>query len=109
MPFDIELFLNGLSERHQDNHAVNHAILHRLVKQNDKLMSAISDFSAKVEANFARVNAGIQALDKKIQDFQNSPGTLSPADQAALDQISADSDKLATAAEVVVPVPVPAA
>lgn len=69
-------------------------------------MSQISDFAAKVEANFASTKSGIQALDDKIVAFQNSPGTLSPEDQAALDAIVADSATLATAANAVVP-PVP--
>ena len=58
-------------------------------------MSAVSDFYAKVESNFATIKAGIQALDDKIVAFQNSPGTLSPEDQAALDQIVSDSADLA--------------
>ena len=66
-------------------------------------MSAVTDFAAKVEANFASIKAGIQALDDKIVAFQNSPGTLSASDQAALDQIVTDSAALATAANAVVP------
>lgn len=69
-------------------------------------MSQINDFAAKVESNFASIKSGIQALDDKIVAFQNSPGTLSAADQAALDGIVADSAKLAEAANAVVP-PVP--
>lgn len=69
-------------------------------------MSTISDtiaaFSAKVEANFATVKTGIAALDAQIQAFNNSPGTLSASDQAALDKIVADSAALAAAASVVV-------
>jgi hypothetical protein len=70
-------------------------ILAETTKQGDQIMSAVSDFAAKVESNFATIKAGIQALDDKIVAFQNSPGTLSPADQAALDAIVADSADLA--------------
>lgn len=37
---------------------------------------------------------GVAALDKLINSFQNSTGTLSPADQTALDQIQATSNAL---------------
>ena len=58
-------------------------------------MSAVTDFAAKVESNFATIKAGIQALDDKINVFNNSPGVLSSADQAALDSIVSDSADLA--------------
>ena len=66
-------------------------------------MSAITDFSAQVEANFVGIRSGIAALDAKIVAFQNSPGTLSATDQAALDAIVAESAALATAANTAVP------
>jgi hypothetical protein len=62
------------------------------------IMQAIADFKAAVDANFAKIAAGIQALDDKITAFQNSPGSLSAADQAALDEIVAASGALAAAA-----------
>ena len=64
-------------------------------------MSAITDFSAKVELNFAALKTAIAALDAQIVAFQNSPGTLSATDQAALDQIVADSAALVTQAGTV--------
>jgi hypothetical protein len=67
-------------------------------EQGAKIMSQITDFAAKVETNFAGIKAGIQALDDKITALQNSPGTLSASDQAALDAIVADSGALVTAA-----------
>jgi prophage DNA circulation protein len=78
-----------------------------LVEEIQELMSAVSDFATKVNANFASIKAGIAALDAKIQAFQNSPGTLSPADQTALDDIVATSATLATAANAAVPVVTP--
>lgn len=69
-------------------------------------MSAVSDFAAKVNANFAQIQAGIASLDAQIQAFQNSPGTLSADDQAALDAISAQSATLAAAAQAPVTPPV---
>ncbi len=73
-------------------------------------MSAITDFADKVQANFDKLTASIDRLHKLITDFNNSPGTLSAADQAALDKIQAESQALSDAANsdvapVVPPVP----
>lgn len=67
---------------------------------------AIAAFATAVKQHFAEIQAGINNLDTLIQNFQNSPGTLSVADQAALDEIVAASSTLATAANTV-PVPTP--
>lgn len=83
--------------------------LNEVIEGNKKIMSAIADFAAKVEANFAQIKAGIQSLDDKIQALQNSQGTLSATDQAALDQISSESAQLAAAAEAGVTPPAPPA
>jgi hypothetical protein len=47
------------------------------------------------------IAAGVLALDKMITDFQNSPGTLSAADQAALDAIQSASNDLAAKASAI--------
>lgn len=71
---------------------------------------AIATFAATVNANFAKIQAGIAALDAQINAFNNSPGTLSANDQAALDAIVAASGNLAAAAAApVVPATPPAA
>jgi len=63
-----------------------------LKSQGDKLMSKITDWATQQQADLAQVSttldgivAGISALDKIITDWQNSPGTMDPVDQAALD------------------------
>lgn len=81
----------------------------------DKIMSQISDFAAAVQTSFDKVNTdldnittGIAALDTLITNFQNSPGTLSAIDQAALDAIQKASQALVTKADainVVAPTP----
>lgn len=73
-------------------------------------MSAITDWAAQIQAALAQVQTGITALDAQIQALQNSPGTLSPEDQAALDGISAASAALAASANAMPapPAPVPA-
>lgn len=77
------------------------------IQQGATIMQSIQDFAAKVNANFAGIKTGIQALDDQITAFQNSPGTLSPEDQAALDGIVAASGILAAAANTAVPIVVP--
>ena len=86
--------------------------LDRLHEQGHKLMSKVTDFAAAVQAAFDKVNAdldtitaGITNLDNLITAFQNSPGTLSAADQAALDGIQAASQALVTKADAVSVVP----
>lgn len=85
-----------------------HAKLDAILEGVTNIMSQVSDFADKVNANFAQITAGIAALDAQIVAFQNSPGTLSAADQASLDAIVAASATLATAAQAVVPVTPPA-
>ncbi len=64
-------------------------------------MSKITDFATAVQAAFDHVStdldtikAGIANLDAMIVAFQNSPGTLTPEDQGALDKIEAASAAL---------------
>jgi hypothetical protein len=80
--------------------------LKALYKQGEQLMSAVSDWAAKEATTDAQISAaldvlttGIAALDTIIQNFQNSPGTLSPADQAFLDAAAATSAALAAKAQ----------
>jgi hypothetical protein len=52
-------------------------------------------------ANLATITSGIAALDTLIQNLQNSPNPLSPADQAALDAIVSQSTALAATAAAI--------
>ena len=68
-------------------------------------MSAITDWAAQEQADLTAISttldgvvAGIANLDTLITNFQNSPGTLSASDQAALDGIKAASAALVTKA-----------
>jgi len=74
----------------------------------NNIMSKITDWAAQEEvalttisATLDSVVAGIAALDTLISNFQNSPGTLSSADQAALDGIQAASAALVTKAAAI--------
>ena len=71
-------------------------------------MSKITDWAAAEQADLAQISTtldgivtGVAALDTLITNFQNSPGTLAPADQAALDAIQAASKALVTKAAAI--------
>ena len=87
------------------------------IQREQKLMSQLTDWAASEQADLAAISTaldtvvtGVSALDKLITNFQNSPGTLSPSDQAALDAIqSASKAVVAKAAAISTVAPVPAA
>lgn len=76
-------------------------------------MSAVSDFVQKQKAfndrqsaaidTVATATAGlagdIEALNKKIEELQNSPGDITPEDQALLDELTTLGEGLAAKAE----------
>lgn len=69
----------------------------------DQIMSAISDYTTRVDAHLDKLDKGIKGLGDdikflkdKIIELQNSPGPISPADQALLDALEA---RVKTAAE----------
>lgn len=71
-------------------------------------MSQITDWAAKEQADLTDISStldgiasGVLALDALIVNFQNSPGTLSAEDQAALDGIVAASAALKTKAAAI--------
>ena len=87
------------------------------IEREQNIMSQITDWAAKEQADLDAISgaldgivAGVAALDKLISDFQNSPGTLSPSDQAALDAIqTASTAVVAKTKAIVVTPPVPPA
>ncbi len=90
-------------------------ILARVECKQEKLMSAISDFAASVQTGFDAVSAdldaiiaGIANLDALITQLQNSPGQITPADQALLDQIQTNVAGLKAKADSVNVQPPPA-
>jgi hypothetical protein len=88
------------------------ATKHDLEHWSNKIMSAISDYSAKVDAAFtevgtsvdeivasvAGVSGDVASLKDIILKLQNNPGPISPEDQALLDtgvtKVTAVSDRL---------------
>lgn len=88
-----------------------------LSRKEDINFMAISDQLKQEDANLTAIGSaldgiakGIADLDTLIQNFQNSPGVLSAADQAALDAIVAKSTAVAAqAAKVSTAPPAPPA
>ncbi len=71
-------------------------------------MATVQDFInaeapvlASLGTALTALGAGVKALDDLITQFQNSPGNLSAADQAALDQIQATSQALVAQANAI--------
>jgi broad specificity polyphosphatase/5'/3'-nucleotidase SurE len=104
--------IRGADEKHEIK-----TILQRIEERLKHMASQIQDWAAQEQADLTAISntldtivSGVAALDKLITDFQNSPGTLSAADQAALDAIKAASGALVTkAAAISVTPPAPPA
>ena len=76
-------------------------LLRELKGKEETNMSQLTDWAAQEQADLTAISntldqvvTGVAALDVMITTFQNSPGTLSAADQAALDGIQAASKAL---------------
>jgi outer membrane murein-binding lipoprotein Lpp len=89
----------------EDMHHIKTALA-TLIQIGERTMSAISDFAAKQAAHNQQVSADLDALKQQISDLntkiatlQNSPGAITPEDQATLDQIEAAGADLATKAD----------
>lgn len=76
-------------------------------------MSAISDFAAKQKAfndrqskaidqavsGVSGLEQDVKSLNEKIEELQNSPGGVTPEDQALIDDLEKQGDDLATRTE----------
>lgn len=82
-----------------------------------RIMSKISDYAAQVNATFDKIDASVTGLQGDVKNLtdqiaalQNSPGTITPEDQALLDGIqtraSSIADKL-NALDAITPPPAP--
>lgn len=110
--FEVTINVNANIHHHGD--VAGMCEVRRLL---EKIMSAISDFAAKVKAHQDREDASIaglkqdvQTLNDKITALQNSQGQITPEDQALLDDITTRgqsmSDKL-EALDALTPPPAP--
>lgn len=89
-----------------------------LIALGEKIMSKISEFMDKLEAHNTKQEAAIEDiagdvkfLTDKIVELQNSPGTITPEDQARLDAMesraAATTAKLEALAALTPPAPPP--
>ena len=83
-----------------------HVTLQDLYSLENKIMSAISDFAAaqtafndREDAAVAGLTADVASLNAQILALQNSPGAITPADQALLDGLQARGQTIATKLE----------
>lgn len=70
--------------------------LQLVIAQQEKIVSAISDFADKMKVHNDKVDAAIdglqgdvKSLKDQITELQNSAGQITPSDQALLDGIEA--------------------
>jgi prefoldin subunit 5 len=92
--------------------------LDKVLAQLEKVMSAISDFADKMNIHntaiataIAGLTGDVSNLQAQIAALQNSPGQITPADQALLDGIeaqTADVQSKLTALDSLTPPVVPA-
>lgn len=82
------------------------AILIALTNFRSEIMSSISDFAAAQTAFNTDISNDLDAIQTQIADLntlittlQNSPGTISAADQATLDQLQSSGTALAAKAD----------
>lgn len=68
----------------------------------ESIMSAISDFATaqtafqdRMDAAVTNLQGDVASLEAQITALQNSPGTITPADQALLDGIQARASTIA--------------
>lgn len=80
--------------------------LDQALANQEKIMSAISTFATQqqafnddIAADLTNISTQIAALNATIATLQNSSGTLSPEDQATLDDLQAKGTALAALAD----------
>jgi hypothetical protein len=105
MPFVVPVYLDPESRALLESIASSLSIL---VVKGVPLMSVITDWAAKEQADLTTIStqlqtitAGVQKLDALITSFQNSPGALSASDQAALDAVQAQSKSVVAAVQAI--------
>lgn len=94
-------------------------LLLALKRTERRIMTKISEFAEKQAAFNNRMDSAVQGivgdvaeLNRKIEELQNSPGTITPEDQALLDALEVRGDAISAKLEAIdalTPPPVPAA
>ena len=103
--FEIKHKINKLLEpRSSDNLMTKHD----LKNMEDKIMSAISDYAAKVQASLDSINTSITSISTEITTLQNAQGAISPEDQTTLDNLATETAAAAEKLNALVPPVAPA-
>ncbi len=83
-------------------------LLYTIIKGQEQLMSKVTDFAAKEEADITAldakltdIGAGVTELKALIIAFQNTVTGLTPEEQAALDAVVTASDALVVKANAI--------
>jgi len=116
---ELAAAIHGHNELFSHHHESHPATKYDLETSTNKIMSAISDFAAKLSAFQDRqdtaisdLQADVDNLTKQIAALQATQGAITPEDQALLDGIQARaaavSDKL-DALDALTPPPAPTA
>lgn len=78
-------------------------VVAQILKLGGRIMTVISDFAAAVQGHFDSVATAIdglagdvQGLKDMIEKLQNTPGVITPEDQALLDQIQARAQEISS-------------
>lgn len=92
------------------------AILKRLDQMESKIMAGIADYvtspnayNDRIDAAVATLTTEVATLNTTITTLQNSPGAITPADQASLDALQARGLSIATKLEALDAIPTPPA
>lgn len=98
----INALAHELCEDRRSRGSDNNAVLYRIAQLEIHIMSKISEFADKqktfndqVGAAIDGISADIKGLNDKITELQNSAGTVTPEDQALLDDLQARGQVLA--------------
>jgi methyl-accepting chemotaxis protein len=82
------------------------AMLASLLHTGERTMSAISDFAAaqksfndRIDSAVSGLSDDISQLNAKIEELQTSPGTITPEDQALLNELQQRGEAIATKLE----------
>lgn len=84
----------------------NNAILQRLAEMEERIMSRVTDFAVaqkayndrqaiaidNIVASQAGITGDVAELKRLIEELQNSPGGITPEDQALLDELQATGE-----------------
>lgn len=89
--------------------ASNFATKHDLKELGDKIMSAIGDWVTTNGPKLDRIQAGLDVVQDLVEKLQNTSGSITPEDQALLDQIEKKIDTIASDADSVPAPPAPPA